>query len=60
MVAASGAKSPATNRLMMDRLMRKQARAMEWKVRELAAEETHALRSAVSADGRTDVQSMHP
>ncbi|HEV2034814.1 MAG TPA: GNAT family N-acetyltransferase [Candidatus Dormibacteraeota bacterium] len=31
---------------------------MEWEVRELAAEETHALRRAVSADGRTDLPSM--
>src|SRR5207302_4126833 len=31
---------------------------MEWAVRELAAEETHALRRAVSADGRTDLPSM--
>jgi predicted N-acetyltransferase YhbS len=44
---------------MMNRLMSKEARAMEWKVRELAAEETHSLRRAVSADGRTDLQSMH-
>jgi ribosomal protein S18 acetylase RimI-like enzyme len=28
-------------------------------VRELAAEETHALRRAVSADGRTDLPTMH-
>jgi len=28
--------------------------AVEWLVRELAAEETHALRRAVSADGRTE------
>lgn len=32
---------------------------MEWKVRELVAEETHDLRRAVSADGRTDLPSMH-
>ena len=32
---------------------------MSWKVRELAAEETHHLRRAVSADGRTDLPSMH-
>ena len=32
---------------------------MPWKVRELAAEETHHLRRAVSADGRTDLPSMH-
>jgi predicted N-acetyltransferase YhbS len=32
---------------------------MSWKVRELAAEETHILRRAVSADGRTDLPSMH-
>jgi predicted N-acetyltransferase YhbS len=31
---------------------------MKWKVRELAAEETHALRRAVSADGRTDLLTM--
>ena len=31
---------------------------MEWEVRELVAEETHALRRAVSADGRTDLPSM--
>jgi GNAT superfamily N-acetyltransferase len=30
---------------------------MEWEVRELVAEETHALRRAVSADGRTDLPS---
>lgn len=34
------------------------SRAMKWKVRELAAEETHALRHAVSADGRTDLPTM--
>jgi predicted N-acetyltransferase YhbS len=34
-------------------------RGVRWEVRELAAEETHALRRAVSADGRTDVPSMH-
>ena len=33
--------------------------SMPWKVRELAAEETHHLRRAVSADGRTDLPSMH-
>ncbi len=33
--------------------------ATEWEVRELDAEETHALRRAVSADGRTDLPSMH-
>ncbi len=32
---------------------------MEWVVRELAAEETHPLRRAVSADGRTDLPSVH-
>jgi predicted N-acetyltransferase YhbS len=32
---------------------------MNWTVRELAAEETHALRRAVSADGRMDLPSMH-
>ena len=32
---------------------------MEWTIRELAADETHALRRAVSADGRTDIPSMH-
>ncbi len=32
---------------------------MEWIVRELAAEGTHALRWAVSADGRTDLVSVH-
>jgi predicted N-acetyltransferase YhbS len=32
---------------------------MKWKIRELAADETHALRRAVSADGRTDLLSMH-
>jgi predicted N-acetyltransferase YhbS len=32
---------------------------MKWKVRELAAEETHHLRRTVSADGRTDLPSMH-
>lgn len=32
---------------------------MKWKVRALAAEETHALRRAVSADGRTDLPTMH-
>jgi predicted N-acetyltransferase YhbS len=30
----------------------------EWEVRQLTAEETHALRRAVSADGRTDLPSM--
>jgi predicted N-acetyltransferase YhbS len=33
--------------------------ATEWEVRELAAEETHGLRRAVSADGRPDLRSMH-
>jgi predicted N-acetyltransferase YhbS len=33
--------------------------SMHWKIRELAAEETHQLRRAVSADGRTDLPSMH-
>jgi hypothetical protein len=33
--------------------------SMTWKIRELAAEETHDLRRAVSADGRTDLPSMH-
>jgi GNAT superfamily N-acetyltransferase len=32
---------------------------MDWTVRELAAEETHPLRWAVSADGRTDLVSVH-
>ncbi len=32
---------------------------MEWTVRELDPEETHALRRAVSADGRTDLPTMH-
>ena len=32
---------------------------MRWRVRDLAAEETHPLRRAVSADGRTDLPSMH-
>jgi GNAT superfamily N-acetyltransferase len=32
--------------------------AMEWGVRELVAEETHALRRCVSADGRTDLLTM--
>jgi predicted N-acetyltransferase YhbS len=32
--------------------------AIEWEVRELSAEETHALRRAVSADGRTDLPTM--
>jgi predicted N-acetyltransferase YhbS len=31
---------------------------MDWVIRELAAEETHQLRRAVSADGRTDLPSM--
>jgi predicted N-acetyltransferase YhbS len=31
---------------------------MEWKVRELSAEETHSLRRSVSADGRTDLPTM--
>lgn len=35
------------------------ARGMEWEIRELAADETHALRRAVSAEGRTDLLSMH-
>jgi len=30
-----------------------------WRIRELAAEATHGLRRAVSADGRTDLPSMH-
>jgi predicted N-acetyltransferase YhbS len=34
-------------------------KSMEWKVRDLAAAETHDLRRAVSADGRTDLPSMH-
>ena len=34
-------------------------RCMEWTVRELAAEETYPLRWAVSADGRTDLVSVH-
>jgi predicted N-acetyltransferase YhbS len=33
--------------------------SMKWMVRALAAEETHPLRRAVSADGRTDLPSMH-
>jgi predicted N-acetyltransferase YhbS len=32
---------------------------VKWKVRDLAAEETHSLRRSVSADGRTDIPSMH-
>jgi GNAT superfamily N-acetyltransferase len=32
---------------------------MTWQLRDLAAEETYALRRAVSADGRTDLPSMH-
>lgn len=32
---------------------------MRWTVRELTAEDTHPLRRAVSADGRTDLISMH-
>lgn len=32
---------------------------MKWAIRELAADETHALRRTVSADGRTDLPSMH-
>lgn len=32
--------------------------AVEWTVRELTGEETHALRRAVSADGRTDLVTM--
>jgi GNAT superfamily N-acetyltransferase len=31
----------------------------DWTVRELAAEETYALRRAVSADGRSDLPTMH-
>jgi predicted N-acetyltransferase YhbS len=31
---------------------------MKWEVRELAAEETYALRRAVSADGRTDLPTV--
>ncbi len=31
---------------------------MDWVIRELAAEETHQLRRAVSADGRADLASM--
>jgi hypothetical protein len=31
---------------------------LKFEVRELASEETHALRRAVSADGRTDLPSM--
>jgi predicted N-acetyltransferase YhbS len=34
-------------------------KSIQWKVRELAAGETHHLRRAVSADGRTDLPSMH-
>ena len=34
-------------------------KSVHWKVRDLAAEETHHLRRAVSADGRTDLPSMH-
>ena len=33
--------------------------AVKFEVRELTAEETHELRRAVSADGRTDLASMH-
>src|SRR5258708_2022712 len=33
--------------------------SVRWKVRELTAEETHQLRRSVSADGRTDLPSMH-
>ena len=32
---------------------------MRWSIRELAAEDTHALRRAVSADGRADLITMH-
>jgi len=32
---------------------------MRWKVRELVAEETHRLRREVSADGRTELPTMH-
>ena len=32
--------------------------AMEWAVRELVPDETHALRRCVSADGRTDLPTM--
>jgi len=32
---------------------------MEWQIREITAGETHNLRRAVSADGRTDIPSMH-
>jgi predicted N-acetyltransferase YhbS len=32
---------------------------LKFEVRELSAEETHGLRRAVSADGRTDLSSMH-
>lgn len=32
---------------------------VKFEVQELAAEETHALRRAVSADGRTDLATMH-
>jgi hypothetical protein len=32
---------------------------VHWKVRDLAAEETHDLRRKVSADGRTDLPRMH-
>ncbi len=32
---------------------------MRWSIRELAAEDTHALRRAVSADGLTDLITMH-
>ncbi len=32
---------------------------MQWRVQEIRAEETHPLRRAVSADGRTDLPSMH-
>src|SRR5262249_20165059 len=35
------------------------SRGVRWIVRELAAEETYGLRRAVSADGRTDLPSMH-
>jgi GNAT superfamily N-acetyltransferase len=39
--------------------VRENAGTMDWVIRELAAEETHQLRRAVSADGRTDLASMH-
>ena len=34
-------------------------KSKQWRIRELAAEETHQLRRAVSADGRIDLPSMH-